>query len=66
MRYLLDTNIALFLLFENGKVDKDTMAVIQDFCNQVYLSAESLKEMAAVYRKKPYLQKKMEICRCHD
>lgn len=63
MRYLIDTNIALFLLFENGSVDRDTMTIIEDFGNRVYISAESLKEMASVYRKKPYLQKKWKTCK---
>lgn len=57
MRYLLDTNIALFLLTGRG-ISNDSFAIIEDYGNMLFLCAESIKEMASVYRKSPFLQKK--------
>lgn len=59
MRLLLDTNIALFLMTGEG-VSTDTLTLIEDYGNRLYLCAESIKEMASVSRKKPFLRKKWD------
>lgn len=59
MRLLLDTNIALFLLTGEG-VSTDTLTLMEDYGNRLYLCAESIKEMASVFRKMPFLRKKWD------
>ncbi|MCD8394730.1 MAG: type II toxin-antitoxin system VapC family toxin [Bacteroidales bacterium] len=52
MRLLLDTNIFVFLATDADYLSKDVFALIDDPDNQLYMSAESLKELIVAYRNK--------------
>ncbi len=45
MRYLLDTNIFIFYATDREKLSKDVQAVLEDYENTFYMSAESVKEL---------------------
>ena len=51
MRYLIDTNIIVYL-------DNDVKAIISDPDNTLYTSAESAKELVIAYRNKGLLTKR--------
>ena len=46
MRYLLDTNIFVFAAIDIDCLCKDVRAILEDYDNTFYLSAESVKEQA--------------------
>lgn len=58
MRYLLDTNIMLFLLNDTGDIGNDVEAVIADYGNSLSMCAASLRELVAAWHKYPRMQKK--------
>lgn len=45
MRYLLDTNIFIYLILDTDSLSKDVRAIIDDYDNSFYLSSESVKEL---------------------
>ena len=45
MRYLLDTNIFIYLILDTDSLNKDVRAIIDDYDNSFYLSSESVKEL---------------------
>ena len=49
MRYLLDTHIFLYVALDNDYLDSDVMAILQDYDNSFYVSAETLKELVVGY-----------------
>jgi len=51
MRYLLDTNIFLFLATDYEILDKKVCQIIDDYQNTLYISTESIKELILFYRK---------------
>ena len=52
MRYLLDTNIFVFAAIDIDCLCKDVRAILEDYDNTFYLSAESVKELIVAYRTK--------------
>jgi len=50
MRYLIDTNIFIFLAEDSGHLNKDVYAIIEDYSNLLYISAESVKELIVLVR----------------
>ena len=50
MRYLLDTNIFVFLAADSHRLSKDVYAIIEDYSNLLYISAESVKELIVLVR----------------
>ncbi len=52
MRFLIDTNIFVFLATDADYLSKDIFALMDDLDNQLYMSAESLKELIVAYRNK--------------
>lgn len=58
MRYLLDTNIMLHLLNETGELSADVEAIVTDYGNLLYMSAASIRELAAAWHKYAYMQRK--------
>lgn len=52
MRLLLDTCIVLFLIQERDRLNRDVSALLSDYDNQLYVSAESVKELIVAYRRK--------------
>ena len=45
MRCLLDTNVFVHYTTDQDELSADVMAILTDYDNQFYLSAESVKEM---------------------
>ena len=58
MRYLIDTNIAIYIMGDPDSLDKDVKALISDSDSLLYISAESAKELVIAYRNKGLLAKK--------
>jgi len=52
MRYLIDTNIFLFVIQEQDKLSKDVQFIIDDYENKIYISSESIKEIILLLRAK--------------
>lgn len=52
MRLLLDTCIVLYLIQERDRLSRDVSALLSDYDNQLYVSAESVKELIVAYRRK--------------
>jgi len=44
-RLLLDTNVLLFHLFDEGQLTKKVRHLIGDYSNEVYVSSESVREL---------------------
>ena len=58
MRYMIDTNIFVFLVTDISQLDKDVESIIQDYSNTLHMSAESVKELIVAYKNKGLLTKK--------
>ena len=52
MRYLIDTNIFIYMMVEPDKLSPDVDAILRDYDNVFYMSIESLKELVLAYRNK--------------
>lgn len=52
MRYLIDTNIYVYMMVEPDKLSRDVDMLLQDFDNVLCMSVESLKELIIAYRNK--------------
>ena len=50
-RYLLDTNIVVFLLFNQKEVEDVIWDLLDDYNNQLYVSTVSLQEIIHLYKK---------------
>jgi PIN domain nuclease of toxin-antitoxin system len=57
MRYLLDTNIVLFLFREKDQLSKETISILNDDRNQIYVSSESVKELILLWESKHFTVK---------
>jgi PIN domain nuclease of toxin-antitoxin system len=40
MRYMIDTNIFVFLVTDLSQLDKDVKGIIQDYSNTLHMSAD--------------------------
>ncbi|HIR73553.1 MAG TPA: type II toxin-antitoxin system VapC family toxin [Candidatus Coprenecus pullicola] len=60
MRYLIDTNIIVYIISDPDSLDNDVKAIISDPDNTLYTSAESAKELVIAYRNKGLLTKRWE------
>jgi PIN domain nuclease of toxin-antitoxin system len=58
MRYMIDTNIFVFLVTDISQLDKDVESIIQDYSNTLHISAESVKELIVAFNNKGLLTKK--------
>ena len=58
MRYLIDTNIIVYIISDPDSLDNDVKAIISDPDNTLYTSAESAKELVIAYRNKGLLTKR--------
>lgn len=58
MRYLLDTNIFVYAVQDRDSLSEDVAAILEDYDNTFYMSAESVKELIVAYRNKKLLNKK--------
>jgi PIN domain nuclease of toxin-antitoxin system len=45
MRYIIDSNIFLFLLLDKEQLTRDVQYILDDYTNQLYISSESVKEI---------------------
>lgn len=52
MRYLIDTNIFVYLALDVESLSKDVESIIKDYDTTLYISAESVKELVVGYRTK--------------
>lgn len=52
MRYMIDTNIFVFLVNDLSQLSKDVESIIQDYSNTLHMSAESVKELIVAYNNK--------------
>ena len=52
MRLLLDTCIVVYMALEPDRLSSDILYMIEDYDNQLYVSAESVKELIVAYRRK--------------
>ncbi|MDR2908110.1 MAG: type II toxin-antitoxin system VapC family toxin [Bacteroidales bacterium] len=48
MRYLIDTNILLYIL-ENDNLSKEVYDIVWDYENSIYISSESIKELIHLF-----------------
>ena len=58
MRYLIDTNIFVYMMSDKDSINKDVFALLDDYDSVLYLSVESIKELIVAYRNKGLLVKK--------
>ena len=52
MRYLIDTNIFIFLVDNSDLLSRDIYGIMDDYSNTFYLSVESIKELIVLIRNK--------------
>lgn len=57
MRYLIDTHIYIWYLKERENLSRDVLAILEDYDNQVCLSAESLREFVLLWNSKPHIRR---------
>lgn len=57
MRYLIDTNIFIYLATDNQLLNDDVAGILGDYENLIYISTESLRELVVHYNNKALLRK---------
>ena len=57
MRYLLDTCIMLYMVRDTGEMSTDVEAIVNDYGNQLYMCAASIREIVAAWYKYDDMQK---------
>ena len=57
MRYLIDTHIYIWYRKERENLSRDVIAILEDYENQIYLSAESLREFVLLWNSKPHIRR---------
>lgn len=62
MRYLLDTNIFLYLSTDPDLLDADVMEIVYGYDNLLCLSAESLRELVVGYNNRSFSTKRWKTC----
>ena len=62
MRYMLDTNIVIFLATDYESLSDDVRAILQDYDNTFCISAETTRELIVGYRKKSFSTKRWKNC----
>ncbi len=45
MRFMLDTNILVYFMMDRDSLSRDVQAILTDYDNSFYISAESVKEL---------------------
>ena len=58
MRYLLDTNIFVFLSLDPDSLSRDVLALLEDYDSQLYISTESVKELVVGFNNKGLFSKR--------
>jgi PIN domain nuclease of toxin-antitoxin system len=49
MRYLLDTNILLYIILDGDELSREVSEIIDDYGNSLYVSSESIKELIHLF-----------------
>lgn len=57
MRYLIDTNIFIYLATDNDLINRDVSKILGEYENIIYISTESLRELVVHYNNKALLRK---------
>jgi PIN domain nuclease of toxin-antitoxin system len=52
MRLLIDTCIVIFWLSETDRLTKEVKWILNDYCNEIYISAVSITELISKFHKK--------------
>ena len=60
MRYLLDTNIFIYLSTDHDKLDPNVYSILSEPETLMYISAESVRELIVAYNNKGWGNKKWE------
>ena len=62
MRYLVDTNLFLFIANDFDLLSRDVASIIEDSENVLCMSAESLRELVVGYNNRSFSTKKWKTC----
>ena len=57
MRYLIDTHIFIWFAKDRDMLSRDVLAILEDYENQICLSAESLREFVILWNNKPHIRR---------
>ena len=57
MRYLIDTNIFIYMATDKEMLSRDVKDILSDYENLIYISNESLRELVVHYNNKTLLRK---------
>jgi PIN domain nuclease of toxin-antitoxin system len=49
MRYLIDTNILLYILLDEDDLSKEVLDIVTDYENSIYMSSKSIKELIHLF-----------------
>ncbi|MDR0891559.1 MAG: type II toxin-antitoxin system VapC family toxin [Mediterranea sp.] len=52
MRYLIDTNIFVYVAMDRDSLSRDVLAILDEWDTQLYMSVESIRELILLYRNK--------------
>ena len=58
MRYIIDTNIFVYIAQDYSSLSREVLDIISDYSNTLHMSAESVKELIVAYNNKGLLTKK--------
>ena len=58
MRYMIDTNIFVYMTQDISSLEHDIRELLSDYSNTLHMSAESVKELIVAYNNKGLLTKK--------
>ena len=58
MRYIIDTNIFVYIAQDYSSLSREVLDIISDYANTLHMSAESVKELIVAYNNKGLLTKK--------
>ena len=58
MRYLIDTNIFVYMATDGDLLCNDVATILQDYENTLYISTESVKELIVAYKNKGLCNKR--------
>ena len=57
MRYLIDTNIFIYMATDEDLLSRNVSKILGDYENLIYISTESLRELVVHYNNKTLLRK---------
>ena len=63
MRYLIDTNIFVYMATDGELLCNDVAEILQDYENTLYISTESVKELIIAYNNKGLCNKRWKTAR---